>query len=291
MAYPANVIPVMIASPSDLQDERNIIRGAIYDINNIYAKENSAVLMPVGWDTHSPSEIVGRRGQELINERLLRDCDLLVAVFGHKIGTPTGDYPSGSVEEIERHVAAGKPAMVYFTKQLAPIDADQSQLTGVQKLRAWCESRGIYKFYADLEDLRHTVDRDIRILLIENPYLRGLRGAAETWGGVGTPTITTAPPGSSLSTEAKTLLIESSKSRSGQFFQSATLAGWGVQIDSKPLNDDDSRSVALWKEAIQQLEDHGLAVPLGSRRQVFELTAEGFRVADAISTYIKSPPN
>jgi hypothetical protein len=50
----------------------------------------------------------------VINRQVLADCDLLVAIFWTRIGSPTGSALSGTVEEIEKHLKAEKPAMLYF---------------------------------------------------------------------------------------------------------------------------------------------------------------------------------
>ena len=115
VTYAATVVKVMIASPSDVLEERRVIREAIDVWNTINADDRKIVLMPLGWETHSSPEM-GDRPQAIINEQLLKDADLLVAVFWTRLGSPTGTAPSGTVEEIEKHLAASKPAMIYFSK-------------------------------------------------------------------------------------------------------------------------------------------------------------------------------
>ena len=97
MSYIATVIPVMIASPGDVEKEREEVRNAIYNWNDINSKNTSMILNPIGWETHGAPEM-GDRAQALINKRLLNDCDLLIAVFWTRIGTPTGGYESGTAE-------------------------------------------------------------------------------------------------------------------------------------------------------------------------------------------------
>ena len=105
MAYQATVIPVMIASPGDVFEEREIVRDVIHTWNYINSLKTRVVLIPAGWETHSSPEL-GSRPQELINSRVLKDCDLLIGVFWTRIGSPTGTSESGTVEEIEKHVKA-----------------------------------------------------------------------------------------------------------------------------------------------------------------------------------------
>ena len=118
MSYQSTVIPVMIASPGDVLEERNVARDIIHEWNYIHSPSTNTVLIPVGWETHSPPDL-GGRPQQLINDRVLKDCDLLVGIFWTRLGTPTGESASGTAEEIEKHIAAGKPAMVYFSAKPA----------------------------------------------------------------------------------------------------------------------------------------------------------------------------
>jgi len=121
MPFQATVVRVLIASPSDIKEERNIIREAVHSWNSVNAETRQIVLLPVGWDRESSPQM-GGTAQEIINRQIADPADLLIAVFGIRLGTPTSKYPSGTVEEIERHVKAKKIAMVYFAKTLICAD-------------------------------------------------------------------------------------------------------------------------------------------------------------------------
>src|SRR5690348_7434427 len=108
MSYPSTVFNVMIASPSDVAAERSITRDVLSEWNVVHSRTRQIVLLPLGWETHAAPEM-GARPQAIINKQVLADADLLVGVFWTRIGTPTERHLSGSVEEIEEHVGAGKP--------------------------------------------------------------------------------------------------------------------------------------------------------------------------------------
>ena len=91
----------MIASPSDISSEREIVRDVLYEWNVVHSEDKKIVLMPVGWETHA-HPAMGDRPQEIINKEVLAGCDLLVAVFWTRIGSPTGVSASGTVEEIDK---------------------------------------------------------------------------------------------------------------------------------------------------------------------------------------------
>lgn len=105
MPYTAVVRKVMIASPSDVLQERSIAREIIHEWNSIHSEDKKLVLLPIGWETDS-SPAMGNRAQSILNNQVLKNCDLLIAVFWTRLGSPTGASVSGTVEEIEEHIAA-----------------------------------------------------------------------------------------------------------------------------------------------------------------------------------------
>ena len=56
MAYQATVYNVMIASPSDILEEREVIRQVIDRWNTIHSENQKVVLLPVAWETHAIPE-------------------------------------------------------------------------------------------------------------------------------------------------------------------------------------------------------------------------------------------
>jgi hypothetical protein len=53
MSFTANVIRVLIASPSDLVEERKVAITTVYEWNAQHAEAESVVLLPVAWETHA----------------------------------------------------------------------------------------------------------------------------------------------------------------------------------------------------------------------------------------------
>ena len=172
MSYDARVFNVMIASPSDVASERSIVREVIYDWNAVHSERANIVLLPVGWESHSSPEM-GDRAQAIINRQTLDKCDLLVGIFGTRIGTDTGEYPSGTIEEIEKHIALGKPAMVYFSNQLGDSDTfDRDQYAKLEELRKDYESRGLYEIYDGNADFKEKFYRQLQITVNEHEIFR-----------------------------------------------------------------------------------------------------------------------
>ena len=180
MAYKATVLPVMIASPGDVSEERDITRQIIHDWNDINSEKSKIMLSAVGWDSHSSPEL-GARPQELINQRVLRYCDILIGIFWTRLGTPTGKALSGTVEEIEEHVAAGKPAMIYFSsKPVSPESIDAEQYKRVREARSNWQQRGLVETYDTLEQFRQKLSKQFQLCLNKNQYINDFCRAKST---------------------------------------------------------------------------------------------------------------
>ncbi|MBF4232785.1 DUF4062 domain-containing protein, partial [Vibrio anguillarum] len=133
--------------PGDVSSERAIIRDVIYEWNAVHSESRNIVLLPVGWETHSSPEM-GGQAQEIINNQVLDRCDLLVGVFWTRIGTPTTEYASGTVEEIEEHIKSAKPAMLYFSSQPVALDTvEPEQYAQLKAFKESCQNRSLYESY------------------------------------------------------------------------------------------------------------------------------------------------
>ncbi|MBH5370953.1 hypothetical protein [Bradyrhizobium glycinis] len=73
----------------------------------------------------------------MINDRVLKDWDLLVGIFWTRLSTPTGTSASGSVEEIEKHIAAGKPATAYISNTPVALNSIDLAQYEAKKFRKW----------------------------------------------------------------------------------------------------------------------------------------------------------
>ena len=173
MSFSATVYKVMIASPSDVPDEREIIRDVVHEWNAVHAEHHHAILIPAGWETHS-SPAMGERPQGIINKQVLADCDLLIAAFWTRLGSPTGKAPSGTVEEIQEHLAAGKPAMLYFST--APVrlgSVDNEQYKALETFKKECYAKGLIDTYDSLEEFRRKLVRQLAHTMLRDVLAAG----------------------------------------------------------------------------------------------------------------------
>jgi hypothetical protein len=163
MAVPfrSDVYRVLIASPSDLEEERRVATDAINEWNAQHAAAEATVLLPVKWESHAMPE-TGVRPQGAINRQLVENCDLLIGMFWTKLGTSIGVADSGTVEEIDQFVAAGKPTMLYFSSR--PVDPNKIDLKQQRRLRQF--KAETYKtayvgHFASTSELHGTLLRDL----------------------------------------------------------------------------------------------------------------------------------
>jgi hypothetical protein len=267
MAFQANVLKVMIASPSDVGTEREIVTDELYRWNNANAVSRELMLQPVKWETHS-SPRMGAHPQTILNEGLLLDADIVVGIFGTRVGTPTADSISGSVEEIKRHVAAGKLAMLYFSHvPVDPNSIDPKQWAALQAFKEECKTGGLYAEYSSYEQLRTLFGQHLTIEL-NSPKYRWLPK----------PAATVEPHEPELNDEEKRLLMATASDRNGQVLTVTDMSGFSVQTNGENFVEDSPRSAAAWKRVLRRLTEIGYLDQVNE--EIYELTEEGFARAD-----------
>jgi len=167
MPYDARVFRILIASPSDVEEERDVAARAIQEWNNLHSSTRNVVLLPVRWETHLSPEY-GTRPQAVINRAIVDDCDLLVGIFWTRLGSPTGVADSGTIEEIERVAKAGKPAMIYFSNAGAAVDSiDTDQLRLVKEFKDRIKPIALIESYKSTVDFHDKFFRQLEVKVRE----------------------------------------------------------------------------------------------------------------------------
>lgn len=123
-------------------------------------------VVPISWSDHAYSEF-GIRPQESLNKQLVEEADLAFAMFADRLGTPTGEADSGTVEEMEVMRRAGKH--VSLVRSIAPRAISGQQATE-EKLRletyiseVKTGRRGLVYEYATREDLAAQVEHVLSV--------------------------------------------------------------------------------------------------------------------------------
>lgn len=279
MSYTATTFNVMIASPGDVASERAIVRDVVYEWNAVNSGARRIVLLPVGWETHSSPEM-GAPAQQIINRQVLNKCDLLVGAFWTRIGTPTEKHLSGTVEEIEQHIASDRPAMLYFSSQPVAMDTvDLDQFQRLKEFKQSCQSRGLYEGYNSHAEFKEKFYRHLQLKLNEHPLF-------QVGGGSPDDTTIIVPRAKlpELSQEARVLLKEASQDGDGAILHVQYIEGTAIQTNGKNfILSQGRREVAKWEGALQQLKSYDLVVDREDKGELFEITNFGFQIADMIA--------
>jgi hypothetical protein len=165
LAYPAHVYRILIASPGDVEAERELAVRTIQEWNDLNSAERQIVLLPLRWETHSAPEY-GSRPQEILNRQVVDHCDLLVGIFWTRIGTPTGSADSGTLEEIERVANAGRPVMLYFSNaKQDPEEIDPEQLRQLRAFKKKTFPKALVEMYSTQVEFRDKLAKQIEIQL------------------------------------------------------------------------------------------------------------------------------
>jgi internalin A len=117
------ILRIVVASPSDVQAERDAMPAVIDEVNRVVAADRGLRLELSRWetDTHPGFHIDGPQG--LIDPILnITDCDLLIGIFWKRFGTPTADGKTGTEHEFslahEAWQEKGSPQIfVYFNQK------------------------------------------------------------------------------------------------------------------------------------------------------------------------------
>ncbi|KQT93518.1 hypothetical protein ASG49_00410 [Marmoricola sp. Leaf446] len=174
MPFSANVLRVLIASPSDTAELRDAVEQALHGWNGDRAASSSVVLLPRRWETNAVPELTGEDGQTVINRQLVDEADVVIGIFHSKLGQETPRYASGTAEELHEAKDAGKRVHVYFSSM--PIDRAQVNSEALATLEAFkkeVENLGLYGSFdtpGSLKDqVRRAIEADIVVLELGAP--------------------------------------------------------------------------------------------------------------------------
>lgn len=160
MSHQATVVYVMIASPGDIPEYREAAYNAITNWNHTYTARANVVLLPLRWEINSVP-LTGAHPQEVLNRQLVEKADIVVALFGSKLGTATPTAPSGTAEEIREADEKGKPVHIYFSNAPVPRDVDPGDLAALNDFRNALEGTALYAKFETAEELKDLIWRAI----------------------------------------------------------------------------------------------------------------------------------
>jgi len=262
----------MIASPSDVSEERAIVTEEIYRWNAANASARHLVLLPIKWETHSTPQM-GGSPQSIINRQLLNDADIVIGIFGTKIGTPTDEYVSGTVEEIKRHATSGKTTKVYFSEvPVSPSEVNFDQYASVREFRNECRSMGLYATFRSHDDFRREFGHHLTIELNQGRYL--WLAAPDSSGA--------QPEELRLSSDEKRLFCTAAAG-DGLIFSPDSIDLNTFRVCNEEFSDGTSRSQAKWRSILRRM--YSLNAIEFVSGDVYRLTGLGYEIADKVTQH------
>jgi len=163
---------LLISCPSDITNEIEIIKEVVTNFNTSLGEANNIQLITKHWSKNSYPES-GGTPQNLLNKQFIFNCDVAIAVFGTRFGTPTDTYGSGTEEEIEELIKNGKQVFLYFCDApVPPSNIEPEQYEKVNEFKKRYRNKGIYSQYTDLVQFKTDLQNHLTLYflkLLEKP--------------------------------------------------------------------------------------------------------------------------
>lgn len=165
--FAANTYKIMIGCPGDIREEKDLAIRVINRWTILHAEQYATVLLPIHWTTSSyPAH--GAHPQTLLNGQLVSKSDMLIGIFGARIGSPTDKSMSGTIEEIEEHIKAEKPVMLFFRRQNDTSSIPASEIEKLQAFKATVKNHYLYSEYDSPISFEATFTNALELFLANN---------------------------------------------------------------------------------------------------------------------------
>ncbi|MGH9753825.1 MAG: HEAT repeat domain-containing protein, partial [Blastocatellia bacterium] len=118
-----HILRIVVASPSDVKAERDLLPNVIEELNRGVAADRGLRFELSRWETDAYPGFHPEGPQGLIDPIIqITDCDLLIGIFWKKFGTPTADGQTGTEHEINLAISAwnekrSPQVFVYFSQK------------------------------------------------------------------------------------------------------------------------------------------------------------------------------
>lgn len=155
MTRKAIIVQVFVASPSDVQRERDLLESIITELNQAWSRSLGVTFELIRWET-CVRPALGSDPQAIINDQVGDKYDIFIGILWGCFGTPTPRAMSGTLEEFERAYkrskSTGAPEVMFYFKDapIAPSKMDPVQLQQIQSFRASLPEKG--SIYSTFED-------------------------------------------------------------------------------------------------------------------------------------------
>lgn len=150
---------LLISAPGDIPtSDIETVMTVVARWNVMYGEQFGAVIVPMHWSTHSAAEH-GVRPQAALNDQLVDAADVVLALFWHRLGSPTGSADSGTLEEIDRaHSRGAYVGVLRCGRDVPQKDLDVAQVQRLDDYMSGARSRSLILEYGDPNVLAQHVE-------------------------------------------------------------------------------------------------------------------------------------
>jgi hypothetical protein len=165
VARQAQIVDILLSSPSDVEEERRFVIDAAREWNSLRSRDAGVFLNILTWeDVVAPG--LSDRPQAVINDAVGDEYDWYLGLMWGRFGSPTGAAESGTVEEYERALAryrdgdAIRISMLFKTNDIPLAQLNGAQFDKVREFKKRFAADGGFYGEFDSEDrLRRLLNR------------------------------------------------------------------------------------------------------------------------------------
>lgn len=269
--FAANTYRIMIGCPGDIREEKDIAIKVINRWTILHAEQFATVLLPIHWTISSYPEY-GAHPQTLLNGQFVNKSDMLIGIFGARIGSPTDKSMSGTIEEIEEHIKAGKPVMLFFRKQNDTSTIPASEIEKLQSFKTKIRDYNLFSEY-DSSATFETIFANALELFLANNWLSGPKPKEVVQGSI------------ELSEEEVSVLKYWIDSNDPDAHAAIYKGGTVFTLGSLSYDVTEGRDLVQWREFFNKLERAGFIEQYRTNRQgspVYQLRTPAYDFIDKL---------
>ncbi len=165
MARTDIVLSIFIASPSDVDEERDRFEEVIKKFNHTWSRH-----LEIRFELFQGTDAIpdlGKEGPQSVINNQIPDYDLFIGIMWHQFGTPTNHAGSGTEEEFNgakkrRDENPDVRVMFYFKQAAVPIEhIDPEQLDKVKKFKSSLGEQALYKNFQTADDFQDIISEHL----------------------------------------------------------------------------------------------------------------------------------
>lgn len=162
---------LFVASPGDVQRERDSIVRVVTELNNTIGYNLELVFELIRWETHAHPAL--GRPQGVINTQI-GDYDIFVGIMWKRFGTPTGHADSGTEEEFNLAYEQWQrdnrlQVLFYFSLAKYTLNSvsETEQAARVLAFKEELKTRGLIWEYSNAAEFPNKLRQHLTMILFE----------------------------------------------------------------------------------------------------------------------------